>query len=76
MVPGTNVKAIAVKGLNSQNAMVATPTSNLYLGTDLTSDMEDFRIFYSEDNDEVRMRAKFKLGFNYAFSDFVVLGTF
>ena len=76
MVPGTNVKVMAVRGLNGQNYAMCTPSSNLYLGTDLVSDMEDFKIFYSEDNDEVRMRAKFKLGFNYAFSDFVVLGSF
>jgi len=76
MVPGTNVKVMAVRGLNAKNYAVCTPQSNLYLGTDLTSDMEDFSIFYSRDNDEVRMLAKFKLGFNYAFSDFVVLGSF
>lgn len=73
MVPGTNVKAIAVKGLNGQDFMVCTPAENLYFGVDLESDAEDFRIFYSEDNDEVRFRSKFKIGFNYAFSDFVVL---
>lgn len=74
MIPGTNVKAVAVKGLNSKNYVVATPASNLYLGTDLTSDWEDFKVFYSQDNDEVRMLAKFKVGFNYAFGDFIVLG--
>lgn len=75
VVPGTNVKVIAVKGLNGTNKLVATPASNLYMGTDLVSDMEDFKIFFSQDNDEVRLRAKFKLGFNYAFSEFVVLGS-
>lgn len=74
MVPGTNVKMVAVKGLNGQSVAIATPASNIYMGTDLVSDMEDFKIFYSEDNDEVRMRAKFKVGFNYAVSGFVVRG--
>ncbi len=74
VAPGTNVRVIAVKGLNGKNYVVATPASNLYIGTDLTSDMEQFKIFYSADNDEVRVNVKFKVGFNYAFSEFVVLG--
>lgn len=73
-VPGTNVKAMAVKGITSTE-MILSPASNLYMGTDLVSDMEDFSIFYSNDNDEVRTRIKFKIGFNYAFSEFVVRGT-
>jgi len=73
-VPGTNVKMVAVKGITSTEAIL-TPASNLYMGTDLVSDAEDFKIFYSEDNDEVRTRIKFKIGFNYAFSEFVVRGT-
>lgn len=75
MVPGTNVKVVAVKGLNSQSTVICTPASNLYMGTDLVSDMEDFKIFFSEDNDEMRLRAKFKIGFNYAVSEFVVRGS-
>jgi len=73
MIPGTNVKMVAVKGM-TDTYCVLSPASNLYLGTDLVSDFEDFRIFYSEDNDEVRLRAKFKVGVNYAVSEFVVLG--
>jgi hypothetical protein len=73
-VPGTNVEVIAVKGLNGIANFVLTAAKNLYVGVDMLSDMEDFAIFYSEDNDEVRTRIKFKVGVNYAFSDFVVLG--
>jgi len=74
VVPGTNVKVVAVKGLNGIARFVLTPAKNLYVGVDMLSDMEDFSIFYSADNDEVRTRIKFKIGVNYAFSDFVVLG--
>lgn len=72
MIPGTNIRAIAVRGLNGTNKMVLTKASNLYFGTDLLSDFEDFRIFYSEDNDEVRFRFKGKLGVQAAFLEFVV----
>lgn len=72
MVPGTNVRVVAMRGLNGTNRMFLTPSSNLYFGTDLLNDAEDFRIFYSEDNDEVRFRAKFKIGVQVAFPEFVV----
>jgi hypothetical protein len=72
MVPGTNVRIVAVRGLNGTNRMILTNGSNLYFGTDLLSDSEEFRIFYSEDNDEVRFRAKWKQGVQAAFPEFVV----
>lgn len=72
MVPGTNVRVIAVRGLNGANRWALTPASNIYVGTDLMSDAEDFRIFYSQDNDEVRFLAKWKLGVQVAYLEHVV----
>jgi len=72
MIPGTNVRVIAVRGLNGTNRAVLTPASNLYVGTDLLNDYENFQIFYSADNDEVRFRSKFKLGVEVAYPEFVV----
>lgn len=70
--PGTNVRVVAVRGLNSANRFVLTRASNLYVGTDLLSDAEDFKIFYSQDNDEVRFLAKWKIGVQVAWLDEVV----
>lgn len=70
--PGTNVRVIAVRGLNSADRFLLAPASNLYVGTDLLSDAEDFKIWYSQDNDEVRFGAKFKLGVQVAFIENVV----
>tara|TARA_R110000796_G_scaffold171070_3_gene288055 strand:+ start:17482 stop:18405 length:924 start_codon:yes stop_codon:yes gene_type:complete len=72
MVPGTNVKVVAVRGLNGSQRLVLSTSSNIYAGVDLLSDSEDFKIFYSNDNDEVRFIAKFKIGVQVAFPDFVV----
>jgi len=71
-VPGTNVRITAVRGLNGSNKAYLTPASNIYVGTDLLSDSEDFKIWYSQDNDEVRFKSKFKLGVQVAFPEFVV----
>ena len=76
-VPGTNVKVVAVAGLINTGVAGAgriflCEASNLYAGTDLLNDAEDFRIFYSEDNDEVRVIQKMKIGFQMAFPERIV----
>ena len=71
-VPGTNVKVVAVGGLNAQARMFLAEASNLYAGTDLLNDAEQFKIFYSEDNDEVRVIQKMKIGFQVAFPERIV----
>ena len=72
MVPGTNVRIIAVKGLNTTNKFFISSKSNLYFGTDLLNDYENFELWYSLDNQEVRMASKWKQGVNAAFWDYVV----
>lgn len=72
MVPGTNVRLIAVKGLNGTNKFFISTKSNLYFGTDLLNDYENFELWYSLDNQEVRMASKWKQGVNAAFWDYVV----
>tara|TARA_R110000772_G_scaffold148307_1_gene258881 strand:- start:11481 stop:12386 length:906 start_codon:yes stop_codon:yes gene_type:complete len=71
-VPGTNVKVVGVGGLNGLARMFLAETSNLFVGTDLLNDAESFKIFYSEDNDEVRVIQKMKIGFNFAFPERIV----
>jgi hypothetical protein len=75
MIPGQNIRVVAVRGLNSTNKFFLTSASNLYFGTDLLSDAEDFSIFYSADFDEVRFRSKWKQGVQAAFPEFVVYFT-
>lgn len=72
MIPGTNVRVYAVRGLNGQGRFAVASASNFYVGTDLLSDAEDFKIFYSQDNDEVRFLAKWKIGVQVAWLDEVV----
>jgi hypothetical protein len=72
MIPGTNIRVVAVRGLNGTDKMFLSSASNLYFGTDLLSDAEEFKIFYSADYDEVRFRAKWKQGVQFAFPEFVV----
>jgi hypothetical protein len=70
--PGTNVRVIAVPGLTGTNRIVASYLGNFFYGTDLLSDEEQFSIFYSRDNDEIRSIAAFKAGVQLAWPDLVV----
>jgi hypothetical protein len=71
-LPGTNVRVIAVQGLNGTNDIVATRISNLFIGTDLLNEEERFEIFYAKEADQVRFVSEFKMGINLAFPDEVV----
>jgi len=65
--PGTNMKLIAVGGLNGTNKLSAGSLSNFYMGTDLLDEQEDVKFWYSYDNDECRVRFSFKAGVQVAF---------
>jgi len=74
MIPGVaaKVQLVATAGLNSTSAMVLSSAKNLFVGTDLLDETDNLRMWYSEDNDEVRFRANYKLGTQVAYPDFVV----
>ena len=72
LYPGTNIRVIAVPGLLGTNRIVATYLGNLFYGTDLLSDEEQFSIWVSRDNDSIRYQAAFKAGVNFAYPDLIV----
>ena len=61
-VPGTNVRVVANAGLSGRDYACVGPASAIIYGTDLTGDFEEFRIWYSQDNDTMRTQMRFKLG--------------
>ena len=65
-IPGTNVRVVASAGIKDQtnglNTRILTRASNIILGTDLTGDFETFKLWYSEDNDQVRATMKWAIG--------------
>jgi hypothetical protein len=65
-IPGTNVRVVASAGIAEQtlgkNTRILTRASNIILGTDLTGDFEQFKLWYSEDNDQVRATMKWAIG--------------
>lgn len=73
ILPGTNIEIVAVNGLNSTNKAFAISLSNMALAVDLDGEDEsNYKMWYSEDNNDVRFRVEFKIGVNVAYTTEVV----
>ncbi len=69
ILPGTNIEIVAVNGLNGTGDAYAMSLSNMALAVDLENEENNYRVWYSEDNDEVRTKVSFKVGVNVAFTN-------
>lgn len=75
MLPGSQVKVIAVNGLNGTDKIVAGQLDkNFFYGCDMMNDEEKFEMWYSQDFREFRLAIEFNAGVQVAFPDEVVLG--
>ena len=72
MHPQTNIKVVGVPGLNGSNLIVLGSQQYFLVGTDLASDEDSFRAWWSQDFQEVRMMVAWKLGTAIAFPQFFV----
>jgi hypothetical protein len=70
--PQTNYKVVGVPGLNGSDLIVIGPMQYMLVGTDLTSDEDSFRAWWSQDFQEVRMMSAWKIGTQVAFQEFFV----
>lgn len=72
VVPGTSYKVIPVHGLNDTNDIYAFRMSNIFLGVDLQGEEDNFEMWYSQDDRNVKFSANFKIGVQFAFMDEIV----
>lgn len=66
-IPGTNIKLVALNGLNGTSRLIAGRKSNMFMGVDLMNEEEKFEIFYAKEADEIRLMSAFKVGTQVAF---------
>ena len=62
VIPGTNLKVIAVNGLNSTNRIIAMRASNMFFGTDIEDEEYKWELFYAMEAMEMRWNVEFKAG--------------
>lgn len=70
--PQTQYKVVGVPGLNGSSTIVAGPMQYMLVGTDLTSDEDSFRAWWSQDFQQVRIMSSWKIGTQVAFQQFFV----
>jgi hypothetical protein len=71
-VPGTSYKVIPVHGLDGTDDIYAFRMSNIFLGTDLLDEENKFWIRWSEDDENIKMTVRLKIGIQFAFVDEIV----
>jgi len=70
--PQTNFRVVGVPGLAGSNLIVLGPQQYFLAGTDLASDEDSFRAWWSQDFQEVRIMVSWKIGTQLAFPQFFV----
>lgn len=83
--PGSTVKVVGIPELNSNNPVeagvlptavtnriVVTYPDNLVVGMNAENDITDFDVWYSKDNDQLRMNLRGFIGVQVMFTDLVV----
>lgn len=68
ILPGTSVEIVPVNGLNTLGDAYAISLSNICMAVDLEGEENNYKMWYSEDNNDVRFRCEFKMGVNVAFT--------
>jgi hypothetical protein len=72
ILPGTNIEIVPVNGLNGTGDAYAISLSNLAMAVDLEAEEENYTMWYSKDNGDVRFRVAFKIGVNVGITTEVV----
>ena len=66
-MPGfPNIKIVGTAGLGSSERVVLGPSSDCFIGTDLTSDTTNFQLWYDINDDALKYRLRNKLAQNIA----------
>lgn len=73
-LPGTDIKVIAVDGLEGTDVAIAANLDNIFYGVSADGDEDKFELWYSQDNREFRFAVEFIAGVQVAFPDEIVLG--
>ena len=72
-LPGfPNIKIVGTYGLNSSERVIVGPASDMVIGTDLISDTENFKTWYSIDDDAIKYRLRNKLGVQVGHPEYFV----
>lgn len=76
LFPGTTIPVHKTYGLSGvEDKIYATTWGNMIYACDMMNDKEEFRVWFSDDDDVHRLKVKFNFGVTTLFPDAVVLGS-
>jgi len=64
---GANIEIVEVAGLSGLNHIYAIEPENMYIGTDMANEEEKFKVWKSDDDQNLKFHAEWKLGVQVAF---------
>lgn len=71
--PATNVTVQPTNGLAGLNSVFLTPAWNLIVAFDLESEFDQYKLWWSDDDQLSKFLVKFRLGNGYYFGEYIVL---
>lgn len=67
--PGTNMEIIGVSGLSGQNRIYSVNLENMFIGVDVEDEESALKVWYSDDDDKIRLRSTFTVGTQVAYQE-------
>lgn len=61
-LPGTNVRVINTPGLSGTHKAIAGALSNIVVGVDMAGDAEEWKFWFSDDDDVFKLKVSYALG--------------
>ena len=63
---GANIEIVEIAGLSGLNYIYAIEPENMYIGTDMANEEEKFKVWKSDDDQNLKFHAEWKLGVQIA----------
>ena len=72
--PGSDIKVVGVPGLTGIDRVYGLNTEEVFYGFDAEDDVENFKLWFSDDADTFRFKVQWLAGVQYAFPTNVIVG--
>lgn len=75
ILPGTNTHVKAINGLTGVDVIIALNPDHVVYGVDLQGDAEEYKMWFSEDNDTFRLKISFAAGVQIALPNEIIMNS-
>ena len=75
ILPGTNTHVKAINGLTGVDVIIALNPDHVIYGVDLQGDAEEYKLWFSQDNDTFRLKISFAAGVQIALPNEIIMNS-